>query len=84
VLVGLGGEVTLAIPPLVAREVEIVGSFRFDTEFAMAADLVSRRRVDPGPLVTHTLPMGRAVEAFDLASDRAQAMKVQLDLASPG
>jgi L-idonate 5-dehydrogenase len=84
VLVGLGGEVTLAIPPLVAREAEIVGSFRFDTEFAMAADLVSRRRVDPGPLVTHTLPMGRAVEAFDLASDRAQAMKVQLDLASPG
>ena len=58
----------------------MVGSFRFDTEFALAADLVSRQLVDLAPLISHRMPAGRAVEAFDLASDRSQAMKVQLDL----
>ncbi|HMQ92870.1 MAG TPA: L-idonate 5-dehydrogenase [Amaricoccus sp.] len=80
VLVGLGGEVTLPIAGLVPSETEIVGSFRFDGEFAMAADLISRGRVDPSPLITHTLPMRRAEEAFVLASDRAAAMKVQIAL----
>ncbi len=80
VLVGLGDEVRLPIPPVVTREIEIVGSFRFDREFAMAAELISHRRVDPSPLISHTLPMRRAEEAFLLASDRSRAMKVQLDL----
>ena len=80
VLVGLGGEVTLPIAALVPTEAEIVGSFRFDAEFAMAADLISRGRVDPSPLITHTLPMQRAEEAFRLASDRSVAMKVQIGL----
>jgi threonine dehydrogenase-like Zn-dependent dehydrogenase len=30
------------------------------------------------PLITETLPFERAVEAFDLASDRKAQMKVQL------
>jgi len=80
VLVGLGDEVTLPIATVVTTEVEILGSFRFDAEFAMAAELISRGRVDPSPLITHTLPMRRAEEAFLLASDRARAMKVQLSL----
>lgn len=80
VLVGIGGEVTFPIAAVVTTEVSIIGSFRFDAEFVMAADLLSRRRVDPTPLITQTLPMQRAEEAFLLASDRARAMKVQLSL----
>jgi L-idonate 5-dehydrogenase len=30
------------------------------------------------PLLTETLPFERATEAFELASDRSRAMKVQL------
>ncbi len=80
VLVGLGGEVTLPVASLVPTEVEMVGSFRFDAEFAMAVYLISRQRIDPSPLITHTLPMQEAEEAFLLASDRGVAMKVQIAL----
>ena len=80
ILVGLGGDVTLPVASLVPTEVEMVGSFRFDAEFAMAADLISRGRVDPSPLITHTLPMQQAEQAFLLASDRGAAMKVQIAL----
>jgi L-idonate 5-dehydrogenase len=82
VLVGLAGEATLPIAAVVTTEVEVLGSFRFDIEFAIAAELISRGRVDPSPVITHTLPMCRAEEAFLLASDRARAMKVQLNLSS--
>jgi L-idonate 5-dehydrogenase len=37
--------------------------------------------VDLAPVITHALPMTRAREAFELASDRTRAMKVQLDFA---
>ena len=39
---------------------------------------MGKRLIDVKPLLTATLPFERAVEAFELASDRSQAMKVQL------
>ena len=39
---------------------------------------LAKRLVDVRPLLTATLPLERAVEAFELASDRSRAMKVQL------
>ena len=35
-------------------------------------------RLDVKPLITASLPFEQAVEAFELASDRAKSMKVQL------
>jgi L-idonate 5-dehydrogenase len=80
VLVGQGGEAPLPVSSVVTREVEIVGSFRFDGEFALAAALISAGRVEPAPLITGTLPMRQASEAFRLASDRSRAMKVLVEL----
>jgi L-idonate 5-dehydrogenase len=40
--------------------------------------LIAKAAIDLSPLVTHTLPLTRAEEAFRLASDRARSMKVQL------
>lgn len=77
VLVGLGGEQPLPMNAIVAKELNISGSFRFDAEFARAADLISRRQVDLSPLLTGSFPIEDAAAAFALASDRAQAMKVQ-------
>ena len=48
---------------------------------AGAVDLISNRRVDMRPLLTATYPLERAVEAFELAGDKARAMKVQLSFA---
>jgi L-idonate 5-dehydrogenase len=37
--------------------------------------------VDLSPVVSHTFPMLQARQAFELASDRKQAMKVLIDFA---
>ncbi len=82
VQVGLaGGEVPIPINMIVAKEIALKGTFRFDAEFGFAVDLISRRAVDVSPLLTETLPLERAVEAFELACDRTRAMKVQLSFA---
>lgn len=78
VQVGLGGTVTLPINTVVAKEFELRGTFRFHEEYALAVDLMGRGLIDVKPLVTATLPMERAVEAFELAGDRSRAMKVHL------
>lgn len=82
VQVGLAGaEIPVPINTIVAKEIALKGTFRFDAEFGFAVDLISRRAVDVSPLLTETMPLDRAVEAFELASDRSRAMKVQLSFA---
>jgi L-idonate 5-dehydrogenase len=78
VQLGLGGEMTLPMNAIVAKELEIRGSFRFHEEFAMAVELIGKGLVDVKPLISATLPFTKAREAFDLANDRSRSMKVQL------
>jgi L-idonate 5-dehydrogenase len=78
VQLGLGGEMTLPINTIVAKELQLRGTFRFDPEFELAVRLMGNGKIDVKPLITATMPFENAVAAFDLASDRAQAMKVQL------
>ena len=78
VQLGLGGDILVPQNMIVAKEIEIRGSFRFHEEFALAVDLINRRRVDLMPLLTDVLPIDDAVKAFELALDRGRAMKVQL------
>ena len=75
---GLGGNVALPQNMVVSKELEIRGSFRFHEEFALAVDMINNRRVDLKPLLTEVLPLSQARQAFDLASDRSRAMKVQI------
>jgi len=62
----------------VTKELELRGSFRFHEEFGWAVDYISRGLIDVRPLLTETIPLVEAQRAFDLASDKSQAMKVQL------
>jgi L-idonate 5-dehydrogenase len=78
VQLGLGGDLSIPQNMIVAKEIEMRGSFRFHAEFALAVDLINKRRVDLKPLLTEVLPLADAVKAFDLALDRSRAMKVQL------
>ncbi|WDR04654.1 L-idonate 5-dehydrogenase [Devosia rhodophyticola] len=80
VQLGMGEDVPLPLSVLVGKEIDIRGSFRFHEEFALAVDLINRRRVDVMPLLSDTLPIEDAVAAFELASDRSRSMKVQLAL----
>lgn len=79
VQLGLGGDLPLPINAVVTREIEVLGSFRFDEEFELAVELMNRGHVDVKPLITATLPIQEAVAAFELANDKARAVKVQLD-----
>jgi L-idonate 5-dehydrogenase len=78
VQVGLGGDMTLPVNTIVAKEFQLRGTFRFDREFELAVQLLSEKLIDVKPLITATLPFAAAVEAFELAGDRSQSMKVQL------
>jgi len=84
VMVGLGGDAPMNINMVVAREVEIVGTFRFDPEFAEAAALIGSRRIDLRPAISAVYPLSEAVAAFDHAGDRTRATKVVLSLAEAG
>ena len=78
VQVGLGGEMMLPINAIVAKELQLRGTFRFDSEFELALRLMGQGLVDLKPLVSASLPFESAVEAFELATDRSRSMKVQL------
>lgn len=78
VQLGLGGEMTLPINSIVAKELQLRGTFRFDPEFELAVRLMGEGLIDVKPLITATMPFENTVAAFELASDRSRSMKVQL------
>jgi L-idonate 5-dehydrogenase len=78
VQLGLGGDVSIPQNMVVAKEIEMKGTFRFHEEFGLAVDLINQRRVDLKPLLTGTYPLEDAVSAFEAAGDRTKSMKVQL------
>ena len=78
VQLGLGGDMTLPVQAMTAKELKFKGSFRFHAEFFAAVNLMRNGRLNVKPMITHTLPLNEAQDAFDLASDRTQALKVQL------
>ncbi|UCI19212.1 L-idonate 5-dehydrogenase [Mesorhizobium sp. B2-1-8] len=78
VQLGLGGDLSIPQNLIVAKEIEMRGSFRFHDEFALAVDLINRRRVDVKPLLTGVYPIDEAIAAFEVAGDRNKSMKVQI------
>lgn len=79
---GLGGDMSLPMMQLTAKEIDLRGSFRFHSEFQTAVELMSQGLVDVKPLITHTLDIAEAINAFETANDRNIAMKVQINFNS--
>lgn len=77
--VGMGGDKTVPMQMIIARELTLKGTFRFHSEFAIAVELMQKHLIDVTSLITHTLPLASARDAFEKANDRSSAMKVQLD-----
>jgi L-idonate 5-dehydrogenase len=75
---GLGGDMTLPMIQITAKELVLKGSFRFHTEYATAISLMQKGLIDVKPLISETVPMNEAVKGFELASNRNKAMKVQI------
>ncbi len=75
---GLGGDMALPMMAITAKELDLRGSFRFHDEFAVGVKLMQQGLIDVKPLITHTVALAQAEDAFKLASDRSQAMKAQI------
>lgn len=75
---GLGGDMSVPMMQITAKELDLRGSFRFHEEFAIAVGLMQNGLVDVKPLISHTVPFDDAVNAFEVANDRGQAMKLQI------
>ena len=80
VQLGLGGDMAVPVQLLTVKELTMRGSFRFHKEFRTAIELMRGGLIDVTPIITHTMPLEQATAAFHLASDREQAMKVQIDM----
>jgi len=75
---GLGGDMSLPMMAITAKELSLKGSFRFHSEFSTGVSLMQKGLIDVKPLITHTVGIDDAVEGFELASDRSRAMKAQI------
>lgn len=78
VTVGLGGDIALPMNQIVAKEIELRGSFRFHAEFATAVQFLNQGLIDGKPVITRIVPLADAVAAFELAADKRQSLKVQI------
>lgn len=80
----LGAEdVPLPANHLMLREIQFVGSFRYGDVFDEAIRLAASGRVNLQPLITGVLPLPAAARAMALAADKANALKVQLEISQP-
>lgn len=79
VQLGLGGDMSLPMMAITAKELRLCGSFRFHEEFKTAVELMSKGLIDVKPLVTHTVAFDDALQAFEIASNRDLAMKAQIN-----
>ena len=75
---GLGGDMTLPVQAMTAKELTLKGSFRFHQEFATGVSLMQKGLINVKPLITQTFALPDALAAFETASDRSRAMKVQI------
>ena len=79
VSIGLGGDAALPLNQLVGKELELRGTFRFHEEFAVAVRFLNEGLIDGRPVISHVIDFDQATQAFELASDKSQAMKVQIN-----
>ena len=73
-----GGQIPVPANAVMAREIDLRGSFRFGEEFDEAVRLIVEKKVDVLSLVTGECPLATAPDGFRLALDRSQSVKVVL------
>jgi L-idonate 5-dehydrogenase len=63
---------------IMAKELRVMGSFRYGEVYGTAMNLLSTRRTDVRPLISATFPYEKTPEAFELAAERGETVKVQV------
>ncbi len=80
-MVGLlpAGEQPALISLAITRELELVGSFRFNDEIDPVIAALADGSLPVAPVITHTFGLDRVMEAFTVAADPTRSSKVLLD-----
>lgn len=81
VMVGLlpSGPQPVLISLAITRELELLGSFRFNSEIDEVIAALADGTLFVDPVVTHAFPLERGLEAFEVARNSAESGKVLLD-----
>lgn len=75
-----GGEISAILGNLVTRELNFLGSYRFDDEITDAVRMMADG-LDVSPVMTHEFGIDHAIRAFEIAADRSSgSSKVMLKL----
>jgi L-iditol 2-dehydrogenase/L-idonate 5-dehydrogenase len=81
VMVGLlpTGAQPVLISLAITRELQLVGSFRFNDEIDEVIAALADGTLHVGPVITHQFALADAIEAFEVARNSAESGKVLLD-----
>ncbi|NP_001149440.2 sorbitol dehydrogenase homolog 1 [Zea mays] len=82
-LVGMGhNEMTLPLTAAAAREVDVVGVFRYKDTWPLCIDFLRSGKVDVKPLITHRFGFSQrdVEEAFEVSARGRDAIKVMFNL----
>ena len=74
-----GGQISVPANAVMAKELDLRGTFRFGAEFNDAVELITTGKVDVLRLVTAEYPLSSADAAFRVAADRSRSVKVVLN-----
>ena len=86
VMVGLlpSGPQPVLISLAITRELELLGSFRFNDEIDDVITAMADGSLFVDPVITHVFPLERGLEAFETAKNSALSGKVLLSFAPAG
>lgn len=70
------GDTPVPVNRLQSREIDYVGAFRCNGEYATAVRMIASGRIDVSPILTNDISLSKADEAFALATDRTKSVKV--------
>lgn len=73
------GNHEIAIAPLVSKEIQLRGTFRFKDEIDLAIRILSENEWIASA-ITHTYSLDQAIEAFEMAKNSEQSGKVLIEL----
>jgi L-idonate 5-dehydrogenase len=82
VQIGTLGVEDVPIPAnqVMVREIQFIGSFRYGNVFDEAIRLAASGRLKLQPLLTGLFPLAHALDAMKQADDKANALKVQIEI----
>ena len=78
VQLGMSGNMEIPMQFITTKEIKLLGSFRFHGEFSQGVQCISSGAIDVQPLISHSIPLSNAEQAFQTANDRCNSMKVQI------